>query len=52
MAYKADKPKKRLSKAKQFQLARDQWNAYTRARDNGHQDYIAIAKRCDAFYRG
>ena len=52
MAYRSDKPKKRLSKAKQFQLARDQWNAYTRARDNGHQDYIEIAKRCDAFYRG
>ena len=52
MAYRSDKPKKRLSKAKQFQLALDQWNAYTRARDNGHQDYIAVAKRCDAFYRG
>ena len=52
MAYRSDKPKKKLSKAKQFQLARDQWNAYTRARDNGHQDYIAVAKRCDAFYRG
>ncbi len=49
MAYRSDKPKKKLSKAKQFQLARDQWNAYTRARDNGHQDYIAVAKRCDAF---
>ena len=52
MAYKSDKPKRRLSKAKEHQLARDQWDAYTRARDNGHQDYIAVAKRCDAFYRG
>ncbi|HIF32620.1 MAG TPA: hypothetical protein EYQ75_13310 [Planctomycetaceae bacterium] len=52
MAYRSDKPKKRLSKAKQHQLARDQWAAYVRARDNGHQDYIAVAKRCDAFYRG
>ena len=51
MAYRSDKPK-RLSKEKEYQLARDQWNAYTRARDNGHQDYIAVAKRCDAFYRG
>ena len=51
MAYRPDKPK-RLSKEKEYQLARDQWNAYTRARDNGHQDYIAVAKRCDAFYRG
>ena len=51
MAYRSDKPK-RLSKEKEYQLARDQWDAYTRARDNGHQDYIAVAKRCDAFYRG
>ena len=51
MAYRSDKPK-RLSKAKEHQLARDQWDAYTRARDNGHQDYIAVAKRCEAFYRG
>ena len=52
MAYRSDKPKRRLSKEKEHQLARDQWDAYTRARDNGHQDYIAVAKRCDAFYRG
>ena len=51
MAKKA-KPKKNLSKAEEHELARTQWNAYTRARDNGHQDYIAVAKRCDAFYRG
>jgi len=52
MAYRSDKPKKKLNKAEQHELARKQWEAYTRARDNGHQDYIAIAKRCDAFYRG
>ena len=52
MAYRSDKPKKKLNKAEQHELARKQWEAYTRARDNGHQDYIAVAKRCDAFYRG
>jgi len=46
------KPKKKLSKLEEHELARGQWEAYTRARDNGHQDYIAVAKRCDAFYRG
>ena len=46
------KPKKNLSKAEEHELARGQWEAYTRARDHGHQDYIAVAKRCDAFYRG
>ena len=51
MAIKS-KPKKKLNKAEEHELARGQWEAYTRARDNGHQDYIAVAKRCDAFYRG
>lgn len=50
MAYK--KVKEKLNKAEQHELAKGQWKAYTRARDNGHQDYIAIAKQCDAFYRG
>ena len=39
MAYRSDKPKKKLNKAEQHELARQQWEAYTRARDNGHQDY-------------
>ena len=51
MAIKS-KPKKKLNKAEEHELARGQWEAYTRARDTGHQDYIAVAKRCDAFYRG
>ena len=50
MAYQ--KFKEKLSKAQQHELARKQWAAYTRARDNGHQDYVEIAKQCDAFYRG
>ena len=47
-----DKKEKKLSKAEQHELAKQQWNAYVRARDNGHTDYIDIAKQCDAFYRG
>lgn len=50
MAYK--KPKSKLSKAEEHELAKKQWACYKRARDNGHQDYIEIAKQCDAFYRG
>jgi hypothetical protein len=34
------------------QLATKQWNRYIRARDNGHLQYIEMAKKCDAFYRG
>ena len=46
------KPKKKLDAAEELNLARRQWEAYTRARDNGHDDYIEMAKQCDAFYRG
>lgn len=34
------------------QLAHTQWNRYVRARDNGHLDFVEMAKKCDAFYRG
>ena len=51
MAY-SKKPKKNLSKAEQLTLAKNQWNAYTRARDHGHEDYVDLAKKCDAYYRG
>ena len=50
MAYK--KMKKTLSKGEELTLAKQQWAQYTRARDNGHEDYIDMAKKCDAFYRG
>tara|TARA_R100000808_G_scaffold1846_2_gene7851 strand:- start:17381 stop:19483 length:2103 start_codon:yes stop_codon:yes gene_type:complete len=50
MAYK--KPKKKLTKAEELTLAKNQWNAYVRARDAGHDEYIDMAKRCDAYYRG
>ena len=33
-------------------LAEQNWNAYIRARDNGHTDWVKIARRCDAYYSG
>ena len=51
MAY-SKKPKKNLTKAEQLTLAKSQWNAYTRARDHGHEEYMDIAKKCDSYYRG
>ena len=44
--------KKKLSEAEALTLAKRQWDCYVRARDSGHEDYIDIAKKCDAFYRG
>ena len=52
MAYKRKKIKKNLNKAEELALAKTQWNAYTRARDNGHEDYVHMAKKCDMYYRG
>ena len=49
---KYNKPKKKLDVAEEMNIARRQWESYTRARDHGHTDYIEIAKQCDAFYRG
>ena len=46
------KAKKKLNKAEEADLAKKQFQGYVRARDSGHEDYIEIAKRCDAFYRG
>ena len=43
---------KKLTPAKEQEIASAQWDRYIRARDNGHLDYIDMAKRCDAFYRG
>jgi len=51
MAYNK-KAKKTLSKAEQLTLAKTQWNSYSRARDHGHEDYMDLAKKCDAYYRG
>ena len=33
-------------------VANRQWSHYTRARDNGHSEYVAMAKKCDDFYWG
>ena len=45
MAYKTKKPKQKLTKAEELTLAKSQFNAYTRARDNGHEEYIEMAKK-------
>ena len=53
MAYsKRKKAKKTLNKAEELALAKSQWECYTRARDNGHEEYIQMAKKCDMYYRG
>lgn len=46
----AKQPK--ISSEKEHEIASSQWDRYVRARDNGHLDYIELAKKCDAFYRG
>jgi len=46
------KIKKKLTKAEELTLAKQQWNSYIRARDNGHEEYIQMAKKCDAYYSG
>ena len=51
MAY-SKKPKTTLKEAEELTLAKSQFDAYTRARDNGHEEYIHMAKKCDAYYRG
>lgn len=51
MAYR-NKTKKKLDKGEELTLAKNQWNAYTRARDNGHEEYVQMAKKCDMYYRG
>lgn len=42
----------RLTPAEQQEVASRQWDRYVRARDNGHLEYIELAKKCDAYYRG
>ena len=46
------KQKVRLTSEEEQQLASHQWDRYVRARDNGHLEYIYMAKKCDDFYRG
>jgi len=44
--------KTKLSPEQEEYIASNQWDRYTRARDNGHVEYIHMAKKCDEFYRG
>lgn len=46
------KSAKRLTPGEQQEIASKQWDRYVRARDHGHLEYIELAKRCDAYYRG
>jgi len=41
-----------MSAGEQQEIASKQWDRYVRARDNGHLEYIELAKKCDAYYRG
>ena len=46
------KKQKKLSAEEEERISRNNWERYKRARDSGHIDYVEMAKRCDAFYRG
>ena len=51
MAY-SKKPSKKVREAEELALAKSQWDSYTRARDNGHEEFVQMAKKCDMYYRG
>jgi len=36
----------------EWNIAENNWRRYERARDSGHLEWVEIAKKCDAFYRG
>jgi len=42
----------KIAPEKEEEITRFQWERYERARDHGHLDYVEVAKKCDAFYRG
>ena len=46
------KKMKSLTPAEEMEIASTQYDRYVRARDNGHLEYIHMAKKCDAFYQG
>ena len=48
MAY-SKKPSKKVKEAEELALAKSQWDSYTRARDNGHEDFVHMAKKCDMY---
>ena len=43
---------KKLDPAKEEEITSTQWARYERARDNGHLDYVYMAKKCDEYYQG
>ena len=44
--------KRSMSPEEEGRIASNQWDRYERARDNGHLEYIEMAKKCDAYYQG
>jgi len=42
----------KISPAKEEEITRAQWDRYERARDNGHLEYVQMAKTCDEYYQG
>jgi hypothetical protein len=46
------KKSNKIASEKEHAIASTQWDRYVRARDNGHLDYIELAKKCDSYYRG
>lgn len=51
MAYQTKKSRS-ISAGEESLIASSQWDRYERARDNGHLEYIEMAKKCDAYYQG
>jgi hypothetical protein len=52
MAKDPTSKKPSITPGEEDRLAHEQWDRYTRARDNGHIDYVDLAKKCDAYYQG
>jgi hypothetical protein len=44
--------RRKIAPSEEDTITRTQWDRYVRARDNGHLDYIDLAKKCDAYYQG
>jgi hypothetical protein len=42
----------KLRPEEELEIAENQWNRYERARDNGHEDFIDRALKCEVYYRG
>ncbi len=44
--------KAKAAKKEPSQIANDNWKRYVRLRDNGHSEYVTLAKKYDRFYCG